>query len=901
MGASTELVFIDSTKLMIPEVPILAGQVIYSADTNETYYDTGSGIRMQISNSSYLYSEDDRPGLENPKEYYLYIVKSTARLYKYTLGAGWIRLLTIDQMYDIVDTVEELTIGTIWRDGEKIAPRSLATAVFTMDGSTVEDKLKCMSQMGSSIAYVEIMQDDQIEFEIPIPFDNYFELGNFMEVFVGSTLVDERRYHRDGNTLIFNYIDEQIARERDITFKFWYNTSILPVGVTNAIDGRYLIDHSVPAVKLDCTYNNLDIADPTKLATTVATNKLYQMLMEEITMVSGFRVIHAITTGTGARLHIDVSNYVLAEGNTIYLHLHTGVENNATLSVNDSMDIPIYLDGKDPIKSGFTKGDVLSVNYSSIFNKFYVNSSIAYRLQHYTYNYTAIGGESEIVIDMPDYEPGYDTIYIYQNNIRLIENKNFKITDRKCILINYNAKEGDEFVFEIDKVKGNGLPADGNTIMKPIVFTEHVYFKDGIDIEGDLHLNGKFIIEGGVNSDMDISSKHNIIGNQLVSTTETEPPLIIASNIMVENLNADMVDGYHQTDLVSPDHEGELYIDGDYDLVDPDITLIFNGFYNRIGGLRDKVVIKDDENLTDAPKRSFREDVDIDALPTDDPLNNIVIMSTLEDIVWRCDQIRWIKMEKDPCEFDINSLNSMTGEEIPKGFHKVPQPTRYLSSLDGMIAMIDALLYDIETEIITVAPLDYVEPKTQSALIDTMFAININAPTTQNSNTPVIGRKSDKKKSTKAMYLMTDNERFYPITHKSAIIGMPTGVLASSDDLASVEGQTQEFINVTKVEINNYISKTRSDLMNEINALRTELTNIINALGNTVNTNNANLSGRIDTVQSDIDNTERDNQAAHTSIRNSITSLEGRTPNILKSTEEPGNTLSNNAIYLQYS
>ena len=590
MGASTELVFIDSTKLMIPEVPILAGQVIYSADTNETYYDTGSGIRMQISNSSYLYSEDDRPGLENPKEHYLYIVKSTARLYKYTLGAGWIRLLTIDQMYDIVDTVEELTIGTIWRDGEKIAPRSLATAVFTMDGSTVEDKLKCMSQMGSSIAYVEIIQDDQIEFEIPIPFDNYFELGNFMEVFVGSTLVDERRYHREGNTLIFNYIDEQIARERDITFKFWYNTSILPVGVTNAIDGRYLIDHSVPAVKLDCTYNNLDIADPTKLATTVATNKLYQMLMEEITMVSGFRVIHAITTGTGARLHIDVSNYVLTEGNTIYLHLHTGVENNATLSVNDSMDIPIYLDGKDPIKSGFTKGDVLSVNYSSIFNKFYVNSSIAYRLQHYTYNYTAIGGESEIVIDMPDYEPGYDTIYIYQNNIRLIENKNFKIADRKCVLINYNAKEGDEFVFEIDKVKGNGLPADGNTIMKPIVFTEHVYFKDGIDIEGDLHLNGKFIIEGGVNSDMDISSKHNIIGNQLVSTTETEPPLIIASNIMVENLNADMVDGYHQTDLVSPDHEGELYIDGDYDLVDPDITLIFNGFYNRIGELRDKEI-----------------------------------------------------------------------------------------------------------------------------------------------------------------------------------------------------------------------------------------------------------------------------------------------------------------------
>ena len=89
MGASTELVFIDSTKLMIPEVPILAGQVIYSADTNETYYDTGSGIRMQISNSSYLYSEDDRPGLENPKEHYLYIVKSTARLYKYTLGAGF--------------------------------------------------------------------------------------------------------------------------------------------------------------------------------------------------------------------------------------------------------------------------------------------------------------------------------------------------------------------------------------------------------------------------------------------------------------------------------------------------------------------------------------------------------------------------------------------------------------------------------------------------------------------------------------------------------------------------------------------------------------------------------------------------------------------------------------------
>lgn len=838
--AATELVFIDSEQLMIPEIPIIAGQVIHSADTGDTYYDTGTGIRMQISNASYLYAEGDRQGLESPLEDHLYIVTSTSNMYKYTLGAGWIKLLTIDQMYNIVDTIEELTIGTIWRDGEKIAPRGLATAIYTLDGSTVEDKLKTMSRMGTCVAHVEVEYDDQVSFEIPIPFDNYFELGNYMEIFVGSTLVDERRYHREGNTLIFNVIDEQIAKTRDITFKFWYNSATPPVGVTSAIDGRYIIDHTIPAVKLDCLYNNIDISDPTKLATTVATNKLYQMLMEEITMVSGYRVIHAITTGTGARLHIDVPDYVLAEGNTIYLHLHTSVEKGATLSVNDSADIPIFLDGKEPIRRGLNKDDILSVNYSSVFNKFFVNSSIAYRLQHYEYSYMAVGGESEILIDIPEYEPGFDTIYTYQNNIRLIENRNFKIVDRKCVFINYVAKEGDEFLFEIDKVKGNGLPTDGNTIMKPVVFTEHVYFKDGISIDGDLILNGKFIMSGGVNSDMDISSDHKIIGHQLESTVTTEeglPPLIVASTVMVPNLNADMVDGYHQVDLVSPDHSHELYVDGDYDLLDPDVSLMINQFYNRIGELQKVIVLKDDDNFTQPTKRSFRDDIDVDGLDNEDPLNNIVLMSTLEDIVYRCDMLRWSKVEPDVCDFAIDDLNSMTGDEITTGIHKVPTPTKFIGSLDGMLAMIDALLYDIEIEIVTTAPPNYLEPATIEAEIEEMFAINVYAPTGQNDNMPIVGKKSDEKKQTKAMFVMTDNERFYPITHKAAIIGIPTGALVSVDNLQDVESQTNELINITKNEILKYVDNTKN-----------ELTNNVNQVANTVNNQ---LTGDLDRLRAE--------------------------------------------------
>lgn len=67
-------------------------------------------------------------------------------------------------------------------------------------------------------------KDGQLTFNIPIPFDNYFTLGNRCLVFLDGTFVDESRYDINtlDNTLTFFSSEDAQSKGKELTFLFFY-------------------------------------------------------------------------------------------------------------------------------------------------------------------------------------------------------------------------------------------------------------------------------------------------------------------------------------------------------------------------------------------------------------------------------------------------------------------------------------------------------------------------------------------------------------------------------------------------------------------------------------------------------------------------------------------------------
>lgn len=779
-----DLVYISSSKNVMADIPILGGQIIHATDVNESYYDSGVGIRSKITNVTYFYTENDRTSYQNPISGQLYIVTSNANIYKYLTSIGWLRITKIDDMYDIIDTIDELVPGTILRDGTKVAPKTLATAVFTAAGERVEDRLKTISKLGHTISHVTIASNNLTEFDIPIPFVNYFELGNYVQIFIGSVLFDERRYYIENNKLKLFSTELQFSAGRDITFVFWFNSTTPPVDVSYAINGNHLIENSVPTSKLSGIYHGLDISNPELLPSMQALNNAYTILSDRLNIIAGNLVAHAISKGpNGKDLQADISGFTLTDNNTIYLKLHTDLEAGATLSINGGTAYPIYLNYKEPVKSGLKTGDVLNITFSAMYSKFFVNASVAYRLQHYSYSYTAIGNETEIVIDISEFEPYYDALIVHQNSIRLYEHEHYIISGRKIVLLGYNANKNDIFLFEIDKVKGNGLPLDGNTIMKELVFTEKVFFKNGVDIAGDLDIKGNINLDGELHFSGGASSGSNFTAEQFISTaTSPKPPMVVKSNIMVENFNADMVDGYHALDLIIPDSTLEFIIDGETDILDPILQITFNSFYGRIEALSSRMVKMNDPNGRQVDKRQIQDYIPDEEIDPSDPMHNSVIQDTIEDILWKLDNLKYNILSTTISEFDIDDLNNMSGEEIPKGVVRPPELVPFYNNIVDMNKRIDEELFQVEEVMIKTREDDTDQTINTEEITKTYAEVPTLIPVEYSTSS-----ESSQTNATRAKYLTTNGKRIYPITHKNAIVGLPNADLATVNDIKSLQ------------------------------------------------------------------------------------------------------------------
>lgn len=812
-----KLVYLSTTSVDMPSIPISPGQVLYCADLPETYYDTSGLKRVILTRVRYVYAESDRNDLSVAmlKSDTLYVVTSTAKFYKWSLTTGWIQLHYTTDMFGIVELTETLVPSTLLQNGTPSAPRTLATQVFTKDGERVEDLLDDITRVGKTYRYLTVEYDGQTEYDLVLPFDNYIELGNFIEIYIGSVWISPKRYKivsdDSGPTIttkiIFDDMEEVLVKGRDVAIVYTYNTPRVKDTVHFGIDGRYLIRNSVPIDKLENYSNDFMLDDETSVATSRAVYRAYNATNSKLNIIAGNLIAYATSYNTPTQLKTDIDNFTLVDNSTIYLRLHTDIADNATLAVNGGIAIPIYLNYKIPVKSGLKKGDVISLTYSKMWGKFFVNSSVAYKIAHYRQLYECQGGDSQIAITLEDYEPGYDSLSVSHNNLKLYEGINYTL-DGHNLLLSYACKAGDIIEIEMDKVSGNGLPIDGNTIMRDITFTENVIFKSTISIEGDVLLPGGGSIDnlGNVTIGGNVTVKGNTTSNQFISTApDGIPPLVVKSKTMVENLNADMVDNYHAVDMAMPDTTVEFIIDGESDIMDPSIQIALRSFLGRIEALKERMIMTDATDLITPTKKSYAEEFGDDYIwPINEPLYNENVRDTVEEVAYQMDEINYrvlatIRPEDE--NIDIDNLNEMSGAELSKDPYTVPAQTELLNTWEAMATYIDHMLFDIEERMLITAEVD--TPDSQIMDAHEAIARNYAEIDISKYNIPSVDVDAladgdvdtggdTQATALRAMYLKTQNRRFYPITHKNAIVGMPFGNVATAKSVEKLQDENAD-------------------------------------------------------------------------------------------------------------
>lgn len=458
------LIYKETTRDQLSQLAIQSGQIIRCYDTSEIFYDVTNSTRIKTTKVQLLSTEDDRVALEDPNDVTLYITIDSKSFYRY-LYDEWKTVSDSSDIVDIIAIYTGLNIGTSYvnqgADKIRYGLRTLAKAVYTEDGHTVEEALMNITKLGTSIAFVTATQNNQTSFEIPFPFEEYLEKGNSFMVYIGTTFVDNRRWTMSSDQKSINFMDGySVKLGRTVTFVFLFNSKA-PINtelLSTNMDGKYLANGTVPIIKMERYSSSLTLDDINSVATSAAVHRLYTNLLNKLDAMNSKYTTYMTSTGDGTTLAASSNGFVLEDSSIIHLRLNTSIMNNATLSINGGDPIPIYRDFFNPIATGDAfERDVLSLFYSEEDGRFYVFTGIHYRLYKRVMLYTTLNDyEDTFNIQALDFDPIHEILDVYQDGIYLVEGAHYVNNNNGSIsLLGYQAPYDTEFIFRtegLDKV-----------------------------------------------------------------------------------------------------------------------------------------------------------------------------------------------------------------------------------------------------------------------------------------------------------------------------------------------------------------------------------------------------------------------------------------------------------------
>ena len=444
------LKYLATERAHLSQVPITEGQFIATTDTNEVFYDVAVDIRFKTNKLTLVDTDAERYRLSNNDQVstdVIYYIKESELFYIWT--GTWKNVVATTEITKFLGDYKNITPTTLVKGEERFAPLTIASQVFTDDGETVEAKVRQISHIASAFDSIVVTKKGKT-FDIPVPFERYFDQPNMLLVYIGTLQIYPNRYSIEGNKITFQ---EEVEAGRTINFYFVYNAHAPKLETMNYIDGAYLNKGTVPIDRMQKYSHSYTTNDATSVASSAAVKGLYDKM--NALLDRGGIITKCVTKDDNTTMNTSLPNeYKLLDGNVISVRFHANVGNHATLRV-DGKNIPIFI-GYDPVKTGdIHAGDELYLQYDYLTERFYVTNGLPYLIDSTTYSYAVVAdGENTFTFNTLNYDPGVDRLEVFHNGVRLIQGKNFSFnSESKSIsLVGYTADAGDVLEMVVYKV-----------------------------------------------------------------------------------------------------------------------------------------------------------------------------------------------------------------------------------------------------------------------------------------------------------------------------------------------------------------------------------------------------------------------------------------------------------------
>ena len=444
------LKYLATERAHLSQVPITEGQFIATTDTNEVFYDVAVDIRFKTNKLTLVDTDAEHYRLSNNDQVstdVIYYIKESELFYIWT--GAWKNVVATTEITKFLGDYKNITPTTLVKGEERFAPLTIASQVFTDDGETVEAKVRQISHIASAFDSIVVTKKGKT-FDIPVPFERYFDQPNMLLVYIGTLQIYPNRYSIEGNKITFQ---EEVEAGRTINFYFVYNAHAPKLETMNYIDGAYINKGTVPIDRMQKYSHSYTTNDATSVASSAAVKGLYDKM--NALLDRGGIITKCVTKDDNTTMNTSLPNeYKLLDGNVISVRFHANVGNLATLRV-DGKNIPIFI-GYDPVKTGdIHAGDELYLQYDYLTERFYVTNGLPYLIDSTTYSYAVVAdGENTFTFNALNYDPGVDRLEVFHNGVRLIQGKNFSFnSESKSIsLVGYTADAGDVLEMVVYKV-----------------------------------------------------------------------------------------------------------------------------------------------------------------------------------------------------------------------------------------------------------------------------------------------------------------------------------------------------------------------------------------------------------------------------------------------------------------
>lgn len=260
---------------------VINGQVIYDTTNRIVYFDNVDGTRMIASGIKPLKSDFERDKFTDPEPDKVYLVLSTCKIYKY--AGEWVEL---KEPYEIIETIFNPTILlpiVMNENGVDVAPATIASNVFTDEGSTVESLLaqilysinndSIRNKLKTETSTVKLFAgQDRI---LPIyPREKFLENGNIFIFYINDKPISNLNFSMDGDYVQLH--DFEVEPDSIATFVFFYTESNFIAD--KKINGSLITPYSIPTSRLQSVSDKIDLNNGNYLASSKAIYNLTQQV-----------------------------------------------------------------------------------------------------------------------------------------------------------------------------------------------------------------------------------------------------------------------------------------------------------------------------------------------------------------------------------------------------------------------------------------------------------------------------------------------------------------------------------------------------------------------------------------------------------------------------------------------